>query len=144
MNSCVFRVFSLMGASVGQLVLHREPFSLLVISLRFLKRLKNNRHDASLMIQLKPRFVIWMYLIAIRWFTAIGSLLASVRILVLYRGPFFIFDRGLCQIESLAFRACSLTLAGVSQIVLHREPFSFTAIGLRLIYRLKTARMTPN
>jgi hypothetical protein len=72
-----------MGASVSQLVLHRELFFFLVKGLRFLKRLKTNGHDASLTIQLKPRFVIWMYLIVSRSFTAIGSLLASLRTLVL-------------------------------------------------------------
>ena len=92
-----------MRASVSHLVLHCEPFFFLVVGLRFLKRLKNSEHDPSLTIQLKPRFVIWMYLTVCHDVTAIGSLLAPVRILVLYSGPFFIAHRGLCRINILLF-----------------------------------------
>jgi hypothetical protein len=116
-----------MRASVSQLVLHREPFFFLVKGLRFLKRLKTNGHDASLTIQLKPRFVIWMYLIVSRCFTAIGSLLASFRILVLYSWPFFMAYKGLCRMESLAFRVDiirsvreSLSLSDKSQVHFNR------------------------
>ena len=40
----------------------------------------------------------------------------------------------------LPVRGCSMVRAGVSDLVLHREPFFLLTIGLRSLYRLKNRR----
>ena len=45
--------------------------------------------------------------------------------------------KDLCRMNRLPVRGCSMVGAGVSDLVLHREPFFLLTIGLRSLYRLK-------